>query len=773
VRRGGARRSFLLDDVPELFSFGGAMYEAFYGLREKPFNLTPDPRFLYLSEKHKEAFAHLLFGIKNRSGFIMVSGEIGTGKTTICRSLLGQLDEDVEIAFIFNPWLSPEELLRKINEDFGIHSRAATVKGLIDELNAYLLDRNAKGKNCVLVIDEAQDLAPSVLEQIRLLSNLETETEKLLQIVLIGQPELGHKLQLDELRQLNQRITARYHLKPLSRAETLQYIAYRIRVAGGRRKVRFARGAIRSIYRHSGGTPRVINAICDRALLIGYTRETRDISPAIVRRAAKEIRGERMKRKGKSVLRRLLPNPTLVAAALLIVLAGKFLAEPLADKLAILAEATLSAPTPSALPVDRSPQGDPAVENEPSSSVVVAAERAQPPEMEAPEPVEKAGPVLEPVLRELDPNAARNAAALSILYCWNLALVSGYPRGDSVQDLSQFTEDHGLTHTAIFPTLDQLIALDLPAFVKLKIDDKALWVTLIGVENDRLRCSTVLGKTMLVPKQEFRESYLNQAVVPWRDPDATTAVLKAGMRGDAVRSLQLRMGELDRFTADPTGVYDDLTVESIRRLQSETGLNPDGMAGRQIRMVLTSWHPDFRTPSLKEVKAESPAETVVAEKKEEAPTSDEGAPVPETATSPESKPEAKDASSVVAAEPETPAEPAEPQVDVAGAIEDAKKSGSSGQDVPAAAPADASVVESEVATAVAQDQTKPLVESVDLAPIDEDLALQGLLDTLVLSEIGDFSATIPGKQTTAPTFTGVPLVSHKEEAPKKEGGGSS
>jgi len=259
------------------------MYEAFYGLNEKPFNLTPDPRFLYLSAKHKEAFAHLLYGIRNRCGFVMVSGEIGTGKTTICRSLLKQLDPDTEVAFIFNPKLSPVELLQTINSDFGIASKAETVRGLIDELNAHLLDRAAAGKNCVLIIDDAQILGTETLEQIRLLSNLETETEKLLQIVLIGQPELAKKLELTELRQLNQRITARYHLGTLGGDETLHYIAFRLRVAGGRKKVKFNRAAVRTVHRISGGTPRVINALCDRALLIGYTRETRHITPAIVR----------------------------------------------------------------------------------------------------------------------------------------------------------------------------------------------------------------------------------------------------------------------------------------------------------------------------------------------------------------------------------------------------------------------------------------------------------------------------------------------------------
>ncbi|MFP6597696.1 MAG: AAA family ATPase, partial [Candidatus Hydrogenedentota bacterium] len=268
-----------------------AMYTEYYGLTEKPFNLTPDPRYLFLSRKHKEAFAHLMYGIRHRSGFVMVSGEIGTGKTTICRSLLKQLDPNIEVALIFNPYLSPQELLKCINRDFGIESESATILELIDELNEYLLLCASEGKNCVLIIDEAQDLSAEILEQIRLLSNLETEKEKLLQIMLIGQPELARKLELNELRQLNQRITARYHLEALGEEETLQYVAFRLRVAGGRKKVRFTRKAIRVIYEISQGTPRVINALCDRSLLIGYTREIREITPKIVKLAAKEIQG--------------------------------------------------------------------------------------------------------------------------------------------------------------------------------------------------------------------------------------------------------------------------------------------------------------------------------------------------------------------------------------------------------------------------------------------------------------------------------------------------
>ena len=281
------------------------MYEAFYELTERPFNFTPDPHFLYPSNQHKEAIAHLLYGIQRRSGFVMLTGEIGTGKTTLCRALLEQLGPDTEVAYIFDPSLYPDELLRKINREFGINSTGSTFKELNDELNGYLIERNTDGKNCVLLIDEAHNLTPGALEQIRLLSNLETETRKLLQIVLVGQPELLQHLQLTRLRQLNQRIVVRYHLTQLDRNETAEYVAYRLSVAGEQNTVHFMRGALRAIYRFSAGTPRLINAICDRALLVGYTLKTRDITAVIVERAAKEIRGESVELR-KGVLGNLL-----------------------------------------------------------------------------------------------------------------------------------------------------------------------------------------------------------------------------------------------------------------------------------------------------------------------------------------------------------------------------------------------------------------------------------------------------------------------------------
>jgi general secretion pathway protein A len=268
------------------------MYEAFYGFREKPFNLTPDPKFLYLSEKHQEAFAHLEFGLRQRGGFIVVTGEVGTGKTTLCRYFLEKLDESTVSAFILYPALGTTELLRSVNRDLGIArdgDRERTDKELIDELHGFLLRARAEGKNTVLVIDEAQNLSRDVLEQVRLISNLETATEKLIQIVLIGQSELNEKLDRRDLRQLAQRITARYHLNPLSRKEMTQYIRHRLGVGGGLGRVDFTNWALYEIHRFSRGIPRLINLVCDRSLLAGYVLEKGEIDRSVVRRAVKEL----------------------------------------------------------------------------------------------------------------------------------------------------------------------------------------------------------------------------------------------------------------------------------------------------------------------------------------------------------------------------------------------------------------------------------------------------------------------------------------------------
>ena len=274
------------------------MYTAYFGLAEPPFSITPDPRYLYMSEGHREALAHLLFGIGEGGGFVQLTGEVGTGKTTLCRCLLEQLPPGVNVALILNPKLTDIELLATLCDELRISypSRVASRKLLVDALYRHLLDAHARGERTVLVVDEAQDLAPEVLEQIRLLTNLETPTRKLLQIILIGQPELIRLLGREDLRQLAQRVTARYHLLPFAPADTRAYILHRMAVAGQKEEI-FTEAAMRHVHRAAGGVPRLINAICDRALLGAYAQDQRRVGVGTVRRAASEVQGRSLARR--------------------------------------------------------------------------------------------------------------------------------------------------------------------------------------------------------------------------------------------------------------------------------------------------------------------------------------------------------------------------------------------------------------------------------------------------------------------------------------------
>ncbi|HUP42662.1 MAG TPA: AAA family ATPase [Thermoanaerobaculia bacterium] len=266
------------------------MYNEFYGFREPPFNVTPDPRFLFFSGRHREAFDHLLFGIRERKGFVQLTGEVGAGKTTLCRAILDHLGPRYHTALILNPCMTATQLLRAILTELGLEPARDRVRCL-ERLNRFLLDQVAEGNDVVLLIDEAQDLTLELLEQVRLLSNLETDQRKLLQIVLVGQPELRELLDSRRLRQLRQRITVRFHLGPLTFDETAHYIRHRIHVGGGNSNPCFDRRAVRKIYRYSGGVPRLINAVCDKALLCGYVEETSHLTVRHVRRSIRELEG--------------------------------------------------------------------------------------------------------------------------------------------------------------------------------------------------------------------------------------------------------------------------------------------------------------------------------------------------------------------------------------------------------------------------------------------------------------------------------------------------
>jgi len=258
------------------------MYCDFFGFTEKPFTITPNPQFIYLSGNHREAFAHLLYGIDSHAGFIAMTGEVGTGKTTVLRTLLTQLDpEKYKSAMIFNPCLTGEQLLASICRDFGIETAEKNSFDYLEALNSYLLEQNAAGRTLVLVIDEAQNLAPEVLEQVRLISNLETERDKLIQIILAGQPELDAIISRHDLRQLNQRITVRCKLSPIGLEDAKEYISHRLKISGNRIPGLFSSGAVKRIYRFSGGIPRLINVACERSLIMAWTQESLTVTSSI------------------------------------------------------------------------------------------------------------------------------------------------------------------------------------------------------------------------------------------------------------------------------------------------------------------------------------------------------------------------------------------------------------------------------------------------------------------------------------------------------------
>lgn len=325
------------------------MYEPYYGLKEKPFSLTPDPEFLFVNKQFRAALDSVIYGIQRQEGFTAIIGDVGTGKTTLCWSLLGKLDKGIRTALILNPLLTEEDMLKAILQDFGVVPRwqkvtiadpetadvadaaydpswmhGLTRKELIDELNLFLLEGSDQGLLNILIIDEAQNLSLSVLEQVRVLSNLETAKKKLLQIIFVGQLEFEKKLKMPELRQLDQRITIRYMLQPLSKVEAAQYIGHRLSVAGSRRGVTFTQAAMRRIYGYSKGYPRLINIICDRSLLAGYSQRSRTITGGMVLKAAIGLRGKERGNRVWRVSRRKLLVP-IVALLLLVLLTAAFL----------------------------------------------------------------------------------------------------------------------------------------------------------------------------------------------------------------------------------------------------------------------------------------------------------------------------------------------------------------------------------------------------------------------------------------------------------------
>lgn len=528
------------------------MYTSFFGLGEKPFAITPDPRYLFMSERHAEALAHLLYGITEAGGFIQLTGEVGTGKTTIVRSLLERMPGHADVAVILNPQLTPIEFVLTICEELGIFMRdedAASIKDLVDLLNRRLLEAHAKGRRIVVIVDEAQNLTPATLEQVRLLTNLETASQKLLQIILIGQPELREVLDRVELRQLAQRITGRYHLAPLSRAETASYVNHRLKVAGANGEI-FSNAALREVHRVSGGIPRIINVICDRALLGAFTQEQHRIGPGMIREAASEVYG----RSFSPPWMKLLAGSAAGVAALGLALGGWQLTRNV-DIDAAVAEA---APATTA-PVQVA-QVTPAV--------------VQLPVVSRPQDVAR-------VLLEKRGMTNTESAFGQLFALWGAEFTpkAGRPCNQArKQGLSCVYEEGSWA---------ELRTLNRPAILTLFDDEgNAHQVVVSGLVGDTAKIN-LPDETEMVSIASVSRLWSGEYLVLWR-PQVKASALSAGMQGDGVRWLRTQLNTVTGKTDEQpaSDYYDEDLVKMVEDFQRQYRLNVDGIAGVQTQIVL-------------------------------------------------------------------------------------------------------------------------------------------------------------------------------------------
>jgi general secretion pathway protein A len=537
------------------------MYVSFFGLIEKPFSITPDPRYLYLSERHAEALAHLLYGINESGGFIQLTGEVGTGKTTVVRTLLSRVPQHADVAVILNPRVTPVEFLLTICEELGLgldEANRNSVKEMVDALNRRLLAAHAEGRRVIVIVDEAQNLSADVLEQVRLLTNLETATQKLLQIILIGQPELRVLLDRTELRQLAQRITGRYHLNPLIKPETEQYVRHRLRVAGASGEI-FTPAALAEVHRVSSGVPRVINVVCDRALLGAYTEDIKKVTPALVRRAAGEVYG-----------RRFVPHWLgwlAAAAAVAGISATVFLSSSIWRHSASALHAAAK-PAPAA------------------RLVPAATPRPLPPP--APPPVS-----INALLAESGANTSNAAAFRRLLALWGTAMTDD-------KDPCGQAQKAGLACLDQRGSWAQVRALNRPAILTLTDGEGQRHRVVLSAVDEGYGTLDLGEHDIRVPLDELSRDWFGEFTVVWKPKTAHTRLLSLGMHGDEVRWLRRSLNALHGAASDPAldDVYDQQLAIAVQNFQREHRLNVDGVAGLQTQVMLDTALADPGSPLL-------------------------------------------------------------------------------------------------------------------------------------------------------------------------------
>ena len=525
------------------------MYTKFFGLNEKPFAITPDPRYLFMSERHGEGLAHLVYGVTESGGFIQLTGEVGTGKTTLVRTLLGQMPSEVDVALILNPQLSAIEFLVAIGEELGIPlpDERHSTKALIDALNLHLLSSHARGRRTILLIDEAQNLSAAVLEQLRLLTNLETAKQKLLQIILIAQPELRDLLAQPNLRQLAQRVTGRYHLEPLSRDEAAEYIEHRLKVAGALGEI-FDAGAKREVYRLSGGIPRLMNVICDRALLGAYSRGSRTIGKRLVRRAAAEVSGH-------SLTPVLLKWVVPICAVIGIMLVGAGVWSMLSEREAAGGESVV-------VPIS----------GESTSAVPGSAGAA-------------AAPSLDRLLQSVDPLVDNDAAMRALFALW------GVEYEPAAGDACGQAEAQGMSCYFNRGTWSGLRQLNRPVVLTLTDSSgETHRLPLIALREDEADL-VIGGRQTTFSLEEISELWFGQYLLLWEPPNGRDDAMRPGMRAENVRWLRQSLAALDP-ALDPGNLdsdyFDERLREEVMDFQRRQRLPVDGLAGSQTLIVLNS-----------------------------------------------------------------------------------------------------------------------------------------------------------------------------------------
>lgn len=619
------------------------MYNDYFGLKENPFSIAPDPRYMYLSDQHREALAHLLYGIESEGGFVMLTGEVGTGKTTICRCLLEQIPQDCNVAFIFNPKLTVEELLSTICDEFRVEYPAGTssIKIFVDLLNSYLLDSHAKNRKAVLIIDEAQNLNSDVLEQIRLLTNLETNQRKLLQIILLGQPELRDKLSRPELRQLSQRIIARHHLGPLDSHEVATYVNHRLTIAGAHRPI-FPAATLSHLYRLSGGIPRLINVLCDRALLGCYVEGKEKADKAILKKAAREVFGggkEKRRIHTQAAYWSLIGMLTLAGCVLLGAAYYQFGPQtPKSAKVAsdaIETKLAAGSNSPAKKEIRENIQVKEPIKPAPSESKDAGGKSAKPSnsanigtdvEHSGPQAADKVDPpehllkssqalgettiqtdrktlAMEQknnVVRQAEPSApaaklmwpagkpileSESFAFKDLFGKWKL----NYTADASTLPCS-LAESQGMQCLSGKGGLDDLRKFDRPAILKLYDGQGGEFYATLTALDGKLAEFLVASKPLTVSVDEVALHWMGDYILLWKVPPGYQGLIKIGDRGPAVQWLQQKLAELQGKDKPKQAddVFDEALENKVKKFQLSSGLQPDGIVGPQTLILLNT-----------------------------------------------------------------------------------------------------------------------------------------------------------------------------------------